>query len=182
MKARGLTRDPLAARKEMAARANEALGLDMPPLVPPRVPAPPVVAPPPPPAPPAAPASRPAVKQRGESPAAPQEPPAASVERPAPAEQPASERRRIAKGARTGTYGNPYERLDGVRTAKVSFQASLEFFQELRRFEAELPPKTRNEWMENALRQAMARSRKRWQKAAEARAAGELLPTEDDED
>lgn len=181
MKARGLTRDPLAAREEMAARANEALGLDMPPLVPPRVPAPPVVAPPPPPAPPAAPASLPAVKQMDEPPAAPQEPPAASVERPAPAEQPASERRRIAKGTRTGTYGNPYERLDGVRTAKVSFQASLEFFQELRRFEAELPPKTRNEWMEKALRQAIARTRTRWEKAAEAKVAGRPPPLDEDD-
>lgn len=147
---------PRGLARDPLARANEALGLDD-------------VAPPPSPASLTSVAAPPA-------PSRPAEPAEVTFEAP---EAPHPARR--ASKARTGTYGNPYERRDGAKMVKLSLNVSLDFYQELRRFEAELPPKGRNAWMEKALRSAIARTQKRWEKARERRAAG-LPPEVGDED
>jgi hypothetical protein len=113
-------------------RANKALGLDEPHEPPARAPEPPKQLETPP----------LPLQEAEEAPTAP------------------AEKRRTAR-SRTGTYGNPYPRRDGTKTVKCSFNVSLEFYQELRRFEAELPPKQRNAWMERALRRAINQTRNR---------------------
>jgi hypothetical protein len=142
---KGLRRDPLA-------RANEALGLDDPP--------PPLPAPRPAAAPPVEPEPDDEVVEVDLD-DSPDEP---SV---------AAESRGKSK-PRTGTFTKPYARQrDGKAVMKVSFNASLDFYRELRRFEANLPPRQRNVWIEKALRSAMARDEKRWESARAAKAAGQ---------
>jgi hypothetical protein len=68
------------------------------------------------------------------------------------------QRPRVVRKSKTGTRQNPYPRLDGKATQKVSFTASSDFEKRLRVFVAALPPGiTRSEWLEKVIADAMDR-------------------------
>jgi hypothetical protein len=69
---------------------------------------------------------------------------------------------RRSQTKRTGTQIQPYRRLDGIATVKVTFAGSVEFNRRLRVFCARLPAgKGRNEWIELALTRAMDREERK---------------------
>jgi hypothetical protein len=78
---------------------------------------------------------------------------------------PARVRRRIPKN-RTGTYRNPYPRLDGKDTIKTSFNLDRDARLELDQFFARLGPQRRNGWAEQVLLAAARRTIRQWDRKA----------------